>query len=89
MDEFDSELNGVEKGWLRYFLAPMQDGLFLSNGEQHVIGRAVFVFAGGISENRNEFYNPDDLNKMENKLNEIRREEEDEEKTLEELKKQR
>ena len=25
-DEFDSELGGVSRGWLKYFLAPMQDG---------------------------------------------------------------
>ena len=34
-------------GWLRSFLAPMQDGAFSDGRDLHPIGRAVFVFAGG------------------------------------------
>jgi len=45
-DEFDSEFNG-ELGWLKYFLAPMQDGKFREGEAIHPIGRAIFVFAGG------------------------------------------
>ncbi len=45
-DEFDSELNGVSRGWLKYFLAPMQDGEFISHGRLCTINGAVFVFAG-------------------------------------------
>jgi hypothetical protein len=45
-DEFDSTF-GTELGWLRYFLAPMQDGLFQEGPITHNIGRAIFVFAGG------------------------------------------
>lgn len=45
-DEFDSELNGVSRGWLKYFLAPMQDGEYTLDGCQHAIKGAVFVFAG-------------------------------------------
>jgi len=57
-DEFDAEL-GVKNGWLRYFLSPMQDGEFLSNGKMHVLGRAIFVFAGGVCHTSQEFYDPD------------------------------
>ena len=34
-------------GWLKFFLAPMQDGNFYGAGGTINIGRAVFVFAGG------------------------------------------
>ena len=46
LDEFDSELNGTPRGWLRYFLAPMQDGEFTLNGKRCEMNAAVFVFAG-------------------------------------------
>jgi hypothetical protein len=49
-DEFDCELAGTELGWLRYFLAPMQDGVFADGVSTHQIGKAVFVFAGGTVE---------------------------------------
>ena len=48
-DEFDSPLGGNELGWLRYFLAPMQDGAFREGQITHPIGRSIFVFAGGTS----------------------------------------
>ncbi|MDR3587611.1 MAG: hypothetical protein P4L59_20205 [Desulfosporosinus sp.] len=54
-DEFDSSYDAVDFGWLKYFLAPMQDGTFLENMIEHTIGRAVFVFAGGISSSMEEF----------------------------------
>jgi len=47
-DEFDSDFKGIY-GWLRYFLAPMQDGKFLQGNHAHPIGKAIFVFAGGTS----------------------------------------
>ncbi len=53
-DEFDSHLDG-DYGWLRYFLAPMQDGKFLQGDLAHPIGRAIFVFAGGTSWNLDKF----------------------------------
>ena len=34
-DEFDTSLQGQALGWLRYFLAPMQDGEFLDRGAKH------------------------------------------------------
>jgi hypothetical protein len=49
-DEFDSALGDAQLGWLRYFLAPMQDGEFLERQLRHPLGKAIFVFAGGTSE---------------------------------------
>lgn len=46
-DEFDTPLANSELGWLRYFLAPMQDGQFQQGDQAHLIGPSVFVFAGG------------------------------------------
>ena len=48
-DEFDTTLGGQSLGWLRYFLAPMQDGTFQEEQITHPIGRTIFVFAGGTS----------------------------------------
>lgn len=59
-DEFDTSLAGVPLGWLRYFLAPMQDGEFLEGQVTHPIGRAVFVFAGGTCETIRGFWPDDD-----------------------------
>lgn len=44
-DEFDSE----DLKWLRYLLAPMQDGRFMEGQINHPIGKCIFVFAGGTS----------------------------------------
>ena len=44
-DEFDAG----EYEWLRYLLAPMQDGAFQEGQLTHAIGKCVFVFAGGNS----------------------------------------
>lgn len=46
-DEFDTSLDAAKLGWLRYFLAPMQDGAFQDKQITHHIGHAIFVFAGG------------------------------------------
>jgi hypothetical protein len=46
-DEFDSTFENRPLGWLRYFLAPMQDGAFQVGQIIHPIGRCIFVFAGG------------------------------------------
>ena len=54
-DEFDSALNEQRLGWLRYFLAPMQDGAFQEGQITHPIGRSIFVFAGGTSATMSEF----------------------------------
>jgi hypothetical protein len=54
-DEFDSSLKQQELGWLRYFLAPMQDGEVFYEKQRHTIGPAVLVFAGGTSSSLREF----------------------------------
>jgi hypothetical protein len=46
-DEFDCVLDKQPLGWLKYFLAPMQDGSFYDANQTIDIGRAIFVFAGG------------------------------------------
>jgi hypothetical protein len=53
-DEFDASFEG-KLGWLKYFLAPMQDGLFREDDVVHPIGKAIFVFAGGTSSTFEEF----------------------------------
>jgi len=45
-DEFDCDFDG-KLGWLKYFLYPMNDGVFREGESVHPIGRAIFVFAGG------------------------------------------
>jgi hypothetical protein len=54
-DEFDTALGGKPLGWLRYFLAPMQDGKFQEGQLTHPIGRSIFVFAGGTCERMEDF----------------------------------
>lgn len=44
-DEFDCR----EYFWLQYLLAPMQDGTFQESGHTHMLGKCIFVFAGGTS----------------------------------------
>ncbi len=57
-DEFDSALEG-KLGWLKYFLAPMQDGVFREGDSIHPIGKAIFVFAGGTSSTFKSFCGED------------------------------
>jgi hypothetical protein len=54
-DEFDTALENQPLGWLRHFLAPMQDGTFQEGQIAHPLGRAIFVFAGGTSESMATF----------------------------------
>lgn len=65
-DEFDSGFEGRAFGWLKYFLAPMQDGSFFSEGKDYSFGKAIFVFAGGVNHSFAEFNersrNPDFCN---------------------------
>jgi hypothetical protein len=42
-DEFDAD--GLK--WLKFFLAPMQDGEFMDGGTTFNLGASIFVFAGG------------------------------------------
>lgn len=55
-DEFDTSLNG-ELGWLKFFLAPMQDGEFFDQGQSRPIGHAIFIFIGGTRFTYEEFQN--------------------------------
>lgn len=48
-DEFDCSVKGRDLYWLKYFLAPLQDGTFTSGHTTHPIGKSIFVFAGGIN----------------------------------------
>ena len=56
-DEFDSACGGQPLGWLKYFLAPMQDGEFKEGEAIHPIGNAIFVFAGGTKYTFENFEN--------------------------------
>lgn len=47
-DEFDCRFDDNEFGYLRYFLPSMQDGVTYVHGIPYHIGRAIFVFAGGV-----------------------------------------
>jgi len=50
-DEFDSN----EYEWLKSLIAPMQDGEFQEGKEVHPIGKAIFVFAGGMTYTMQHF----------------------------------
>lgn len=54
-DEFDSNFQGVDLGWLKYFLDPMQSGKFKDGATTHPVGKAIFVFAGATSSTLAEF----------------------------------
>jgi len=54
-DEFDTPCEGRPWGWLRYFLAPMQDGEFTDQGITHPLGNGIFVFAGATRHSYEEF----------------------------------
>jgi hypothetical protein len=54
-DEFDCELLGVQFFWLKHFLSPIQDDTFISATGSHPIGKAIFVFAGGICSTFSKF----------------------------------
>jgi len=65
-DEFDSAFE-EKLGWLKYFLAPMQDGVFREGDSLHSIGKAIFVFAGGTSSTLKEFCGEDIEDEKEHK----------------------
>lgn len=58
-DEFDSSYDQNFLGWLKYFLALMQDGEFKEGETVHPIGKSIFVFAGGTSSTFEEFSRDD------------------------------
>jgi hypothetical protein len=63
-DEFDSDMDNVPYGWLKYFLSPMNDGSFKQGDIIHPIGKCIFVFAGGRNKNFEEFDNDQDKDKV-------------------------
>jgi hypothetical protein len=54
-DEFDCAFDQKPLGWLKYFLSPMQDGTFYGANQTINFGRAIFVFAGGVSRTLADF----------------------------------
>jgi len=54
-DEFDTPCAGHNLGWLRYFLAPMQDGEFSDHGVARPLGGGIHVFAGATRHSFEEF----------------------------------
>ncbi|MBM4164530.1 MAG: hypothetical protein FJ222_08860 [Lentisphaerae bacterium] len=50
-DEFDSD----QYKWLKLLLAPMNDGVFQEGQITHPLGRCIFVFAGGTSDDAEHF----------------------------------
>jgi hypothetical protein len=63
-DEFDSDLDSVPYGWLKYFLSPMNDGSFKQGEIIHPIGKCIFVFAGGRNKTFEEFDDDKDKDKV-------------------------
>ncbi|MDD1012716.1 hypothetical protein [Pseudomonas rubra] len=57
-DEFDACIGSNKNGWLKYFLAPMQDGLFRGKNGDYRVGRAIFLFSGGTAATFKEFAGP-------------------------------
>jgi hypothetical protein len=54
-DEFDTERDKQDLGWLKEFLAPMQDAEFVANGKSHPFGKCIFIFAGGTKARFQDF----------------------------------
>jgi hypothetical protein len=54
-DEFDCTVQGEPYFWLKHFLAPLQDGEFITGHTKRPIGKSIFVFAGGTKRNYREF----------------------------------
>ena len=58
-DEFDSDRDGAQLGWLKSFLMPMQDGMFRDESGEHPLGRCILVFAGGTAATFDRFIHND------------------------------
>jgi hypothetical protein len=58
-DEFDTPCIGHNLGWLRYFLAPMQDGEYTDRGIPRPLGGGIHVFAGATRHSFEEFQTGD------------------------------
>ena len=60
LDEFDSaDLNGKALGWLKSYLAPMQDGEYYDENGKQSLCKCIIVFAGATSSTFHEFRNPE------------------------------
>jgi hypothetical protein len=57
-DEFDSDRDSIQLGWVKLFLMPMQDGKFKDESGEHPLGKCILVFAGGTSSSFEEFSQP-------------------------------
>jgi hypothetical protein len=60
-DEFDNPCEGLNLGWLRYFLAPMQDGDFSDQGIARPLGGGIYVFAGATRHSFMDFQRGNNL----------------------------
>ncbi|MCL2477641.1 hypothetical protein [Candidatus Bathycorpusculum sp.] len=61
-DEFDSAgLDHKPLGWLKSFLAPMQDGEFYDSTGKHSLGKCIMVFTGSTVSTFKEFQKPENL----------------------------
>ncbi|PKM77977.1 MAG: hypothetical protein CVU90_04490 [Firmicutes bacterium HGW-Firmicutes-15] len=60
-DEFDNPCESRPLGWLRNFLAPMQDGEFTDKGTSHPLGGGIYVFAGATRHSFEEFQTGNNL----------------------------
>ncbi len=54
-DEFDAQREGRDVGWLRFFLMPLQDGMYMDGDDKFHIGKSIFIFAGGVTTTYQEF----------------------------------
>ncbi|MCL2105826.1 MAG: RyR domain-containing protein [Oscillospiraceae bacterium] len=62
LDEFDSAgLNGAALGWLKSYLAPMQEGEYYDASGKQNLPKCIIVFAGATSTTFEAFRNPDDI----------------------------
>ena len=57
-DEFDSDKDGINLGWIKSFLMPMQDGRFRDESGEHPLGKCILVFAGGTKPDFEKFTAP-------------------------------
>ncbi|MCD4728434.1 MAG: hypothetical protein K8R46_12275 [Pirellulales bacterium] len=54
-DEFDAPFKNQKVGWLKFFLMPLQDGLYVDENDTFRFGKSIFVFAGGVSKSHQDF----------------------------------
>ena len=54
-DEFDCAWEGQSLGWLKYFLAPMQDGEFIDGESIYHLGKTIMAFIGGTKHTYEDF----------------------------------